>query len=210
MRAFDNPDWNLAQAVAWVRFRKREVVDLLSANARTNYSDLCLYPPEWLKGAKEFGGQNELLDALRMKRLVARGVRTRSAEGPEIIPADEWSYMSLTPPRAFSSLDGISRREVWTSILVNSADLKRLWRSELEIEGRSKYPWPEVRKLYFELIRTNPEISQNELIEELQEEVSEKLKRKPPSRSSIQTKIKRWRSETPASDRPASDRPITG
>ncbi|XHY16171.1 hypothetical protein SuNHUV7_09520 (plasmid) [Pseudoseohaeicola sp. NH-UV-7] len=70
-----------------------------------------------------------------------------------------------------------------------SADMKRFWRSINEVSGRSKYDWDAIRAIFDELQRQNSEMSQNELILELQGTYEDRLKKDAPSRSSIQRKI---------------------
>ena len=69
--------------------------------------------------------------------------------------------------------------------------MRKLWRSVDEVDGRSKYDWAALQKIYGDLKTQYPEMSKNELIVELQGTCYDRRK-KPPSRSAIQNKIKTW------------------
>ena len=81
----------------------------------------------------------------------------------------------------------------WTDIRLESAAVKKLWRSEHEISGRTKFDWDAVRAIHDELLERNPDFSQNELIIEIQGAFRDQFNKEPPSRPSIQRHLKSWK-----------------
>ena len=76
--------------------------------------------------------------------------------------------------------------------MLECADMKKLWRTDYEVSGRSKFDWAIIKTVYLDLSTSNPDMSQNELIIELQGAFEERFNKEPPSRSTIQRKISTW------------------
>ncbi|MGY8937648.1 MAG: hypothetical protein ACKVG6_16465, partial [Alphaproteobacteria bacterium] len=86
----------------------------------------------------------------------------------------------------------IAKDEPWAEIRVERADIQKLWRIQTETEGRTRYDWIAIREIYETLIQNNPDMSQNEIINEVQLGFQNRSTKEPPSRTSLQTKIKSW------------------
>ena len=76
--------------------------------------------------------------------------------------------------------------------MLECSAMKKLWRTGHEVTGRSKFDPAAIRAVYEDLSASNPDMSQNELIIELQGMFEERFKKKPPSRTTIQNRIKTW------------------
>jgi len=192
MDSFNARYWNLAQAAAWVVYREKGLVEDLENANRDDYAAIGMYPTMWPEGRAKKGKLSKLTRALVDGRLTSWGYRASTPGKLEEIPSIEWAKLSLRPPLAYDSRHIAARIEPWTDILVRSTDLKKLWRSGHEVTGRSKFDWPAIKKIHDDLKVKNPKFSQNELIEEIQGAFEEQFKRNPPSRSSLQPKMKTW------------------
>ena len=190
--AFDAKYWNLSQASAWVEFREQALVERFATADRDGYGGLLLYPSMWPTGRRRQGTVDELRRTLEEGRLTAWGYHVEAPDRLEEVPTAEWSDFVIRPPFAYLARDLAAKQQRWSDIRVLSADMKRLWRSETEVSGRSKYDWLVLREMYEDFPKTNPKISKNELIVELQGAYEERFKKTSPSRSSIQNKIKTW------------------
>lgn len=190
--SFDSKYWNLAQAAAWVEYRERRLVEEFVAADREAYMALGMYPSMWPPGREKHGTVDELRRALEDGQLTSWGYRLTDPDHLTTIPAGEWADLVITPP--FVRVAGRSGEggKRWTEIRVHSADMKRLWRGTHEVSGRTKYDWDAIKKIYDEQKASNPDFSQNELITELQGVFHDRFNREPPSRSTIQAKMKRW------------------
>ena len=85
----------------------------------------------------------------------------------------------------------IQKIEPWRSIQVDSADMKRLWRSELEVKGRSVFDHDLIRDLFRKAEVANPDMSRNELIIEVQVAYVAQTNREEPSRSTVDRAIRK-------------------
>ena len=94
-----------------------------------------MYRTMWPKGRKTVGKLQKLHDALTSGRLHARGYRIHKNSQHVLIdiPKREWADLHLAPPYAYEAAQLIQKIEPWRSIQVDSADMKRLWRSEFEV-----------------------------------------------------------------------------
>ena len=187
---FDNKYWNLAQACAWVEYREMHLVDELAQADRSAYMAIGMYPSMWPAGREQYGRIEDLRRALEGGQLASSGFRRGGQERLEDIPAAEWVDYVIRPP-LISFLDQ-PQNIPWTNFRVLSADMKRLWRSDHELSGRSKFDWTSIKSIYDKLKTQNPRMSQNELILELQGSYEERFNKDAPARSTIQNKIKIW------------------
>jgi hypothetical protein len=187
---FDHKYWNLAQAAAWVEYRDKQLVEELKSADRNAYIAIGFYLSMWPPGRKQRGQIEELRRALEEGRLISSGFRRGGQERLEGIPAAEWADFVIRPPLVF--FFGQTDIEPWGVVRVQSADMKRLWRSIGEVEGRSTYDWAAIRPIY-ELLKTqNPEMSKNELITEAQGAFEDRFNKGAPSITSFKRKIKTW------------------
>lgn len=186
---FDHKYWNLAQAAAWVEYRDKQLVEELKSADRNTYIAIGFYPSMWPSGRKQRGQIEELRRALEEGRLISSGFRRGGQERLEGIPAAEWSDFVIRPPNV-CFLEQTT--QPWHSVRLLSADMKKLWRSVNEVDGRSKHDWDALREIYVALQTQNPEMSKNELILELQGTYEDQLNKNAPGRSTIQNKIKTW------------------
>jgi hypothetical protein len=188
--AFENRYWNLAQASAWVEYREKQLVEDLDTADRNAYMALGMYPKMWPDGYERRGRIEDLRRALEEGRLVSSGFRRRGQERLEYIPAAEWAHYIIRPPAV--SFAGQPQNIPWQSVCVLSADMRRLWRGVNEVDGRSRFNWAVIQKIFNEVKTQNPEMSQNELILEVQGTYEDRSKKNAPSRTTIQNKLKTW------------------
>ena len=188
--AFDDRYWNLAQASAWVKYREKQLVEELVLADRAAYMAIGMYPSMWPPSRKQPGQIEELLRALEEGRLISSGFRRGGRERLEDIPAAEWADYIIRPPSI--SFSGQHKNIPWESVRVLSADMRRLWRSVNEVDGRSKFNWAAVQEIFEEVKTQNPEMSKNELITEVQGAFDDRFHKPAPGRSTLQRKIKTW------------------
>jgi hypothetical protein len=190
---FDAPYWNLSQAAAWVVYRERRIVEQLEHAVAGQFGAIAMYPSIHSEAKDPLGTLSLLEKALTDGRLEALGRRESLTAPRDPIPSQEWKGLVLRPPHAYAEVDLAAQIEPWRDIIVRSADVKKLWRSPQEVAGRSRFDWTAIKRLHDELQATNPEFSQNELINEIQVAFEAKFSKSPPARSTIQNKIKSWR-----------------
>jgi len=188
--SFDDKYWNLAQACAWVEYREKQLVNDLSGADRNAYMALGMYTSMWPAGRQRHGSVEDLRRALEQGRIKSSGYRRNTPDNLEEIPAAEWADLQIRPPLV--SFAGQPNNQPWKAVRLLSADIKKLWRTDHEVTGRSKYDWTAIRTVYSDLSASNPDMSQNELIIELQGAFEERFNKEPPSRTSFMRKIKTW------------------
>ena len=183
--------WNLAMAAAWVKFRKREIVEKFDGSSAESWAAYNMYPTMW--DAKPVDASLTLQSALTSGRLKASGLRSAPREGMETIPSLEWETLILDPPAAYRRLPNNVKEEPWINIRLEGSDVQKMWRGRTEIDGRTRYDWTAIKGIYKKLIKENPGMSQNEIVNEVQQEFQDRFSKDPPARTSIQNKIKTWR-----------------
>lgn len=193
MTHFDAPTWNLAQAAAWVVYRENKLVDNLIYSTAESFAAIGMYRNMWPEHRKQHGKLSALHNMLSDGRLKAKGYHEGAPDTLAEIPAEAWSNLDLHPPRTFDHQYPRKRYEPWKDIRVKSADVKKLWRGTDECLSRTKFDWGKIRAIYEDVLKSNPDFSQNQLIEDIQLEYETKFSKEPPSRSAIQNKIKTWR-----------------
>ncbi len=192
MDSFDDKYWNLAQAAAWVVYREKELVTRFEHPTREGFMSLGLYSSMEPTSRQKFGSLRDLSLALTNERLQAWGYRANDDSHLEAIPSLEWPDLDLAPPLAYHVKNRPQKYQLWTNIRVESAAAKKLWRTLLEKDGRSKYDKATVEQISNDLRSENPDISQNELIGEIQVKYADQFGGKEPSRSSIQRYLKNF------------------
>jgi len=192
MSVFDQPYWNLEQAAAWIVYRKREVVEQLGPASTESLSAMMMFPS--MMPYPFVGKVKELANALTGGAISAAGRRNPDGTHFEPIPKLEWSGLWLRPPKAYRQNTGPQKVEPWVDIRVASEEVRKLWPTLPEQHDRAKYDWDLIRSIYDEIVQQLPESSQNEQILELQGLFEERTNKRPPSRSVIQDRIKRWTS----------------
>lgn len=184
---FDDKYWNLAQAAAWVEYREKQLVEDFDVADRDAYMAIGMYPSMWPKSRKRCGRVEELRRALERNQLNASGFRSKVATRLENIPADEWVDYVIRPPLV--CYFGHPQIQPWQRVRVLSADIKRIWRSDHELSGRTHFDWAQLQAIHDDLKTQNPDMSQNELINEIQGTFEDRFNKRAPSRSSLQRKI---------------------
>jgi hypothetical protein len=141
----------------------------------------------------ELGSISDLATALMDGRLTAWGRKSTDGTLVEEVPAIEWSDLHIRPPLVLRRHPSGVDFEPWTDLRFESGDLKRLWRSTSETSSRSKFNWQVIEKMWREVCGRLTDASENERIKELQGEFRDRFNREPPERTTIQSRIKRWR-----------------
>jgi hypothetical protein len=173
----------------WVEYREKQLVEELTGADRNSYIAIGFYPSMWPAGRKRHCSVEYLRRALEQGRIKSSGYRRHTPESLEEIPAAEWTYFVIWPPNV--CFIG-QTTQPWHRVRLLSADMRKLWRGVDEIDGRSKYDQAALREIYDALQSQNPEMSKNELIIELQGAYQDRFNKEPPSRTTIQRKIKIW------------------
>lgn len=194
MPNFDSRFWNLSQAAAWVVYRKRKLVEQFSTETADGWRALRLYPK--MHGYERVGDLDDLVNLLTLGKLTAWGRRNDIRDELEAIPSREWNDLWISPPSVKRSHPMAGLIEPWTGLRFESSDLKKLWRGSLETEGRTRYKWDAAERMWHEINKRLPDASDNEKISELQSDYEIRYG-SAPSRSVIQTRIKRWKAGQP-------------
>ena len=189
MSNFDSKYWNLSQAAAWVVYRNKKLVGEFSMPSPGDWGVFHMYPTMF--DDKPVGFLNQLHEALIQGDLTAWGRRNDFQHQLEAIPPREWPDLWIIPPLVKRSDSKGGYIEPWTDLRFESSYLKKLWRGSLETEGRTRYKWDVLEKMWHEINKRLPDASMNERILELQSDYESRYG-SAPSRSSIQTHIKRW------------------
>lgn len=190
MGNFDDKYWNLAQAGVWVEYRSQDLVNEFEYASRNGYMALGFYPT--MHEHKKVASLSELHRDLVNGRITAWGRSRESGTKIEQIPVIEWTDLRLYPPHATRKHPMAGTIEPWTDIRLESATLKKHWRSVHETTGRAKFNWDEIEKLHKQAKEQNPEFTQNALIEEIQAMYEERFNKEAPGRATVQKHIKAW------------------
>jgi hypothetical protein len=183
--------WNLAMAAAWVKFRKREIVERFDGSSPESWAAYNMYPTMW--DSNPVDASLTLQSALVSGKLKASGLRSAPGATMETIPSLEWETLNLAPPAAYRRLSPNVNEEPWINIRLEGSDIQKMWRGRTETEGRTRFDWPAIKKLYEAALQNNPDMSKNEIILEVQQDFQNRFPKEPPSRTSLQNKIKTWR-----------------
>lgn len=196
MSNFDSKYWNLTQAAAWVVYRKRELVEKFAEQSAYGWKGLIVFPK--MHGYKRVGNLDELKNALFRDDFTAWGRKNDIDDELESIPSREWPDLYISPPSVKRSHPKAGQIEPWTDLRFESSDLKKRWRSPWDTEGRTRYDWAIIKIIWQEINDRLPDATTNGKIEEVQLEYNSRFgDNKAPSRSSIQTHIKRWLASQP-------------
>lgn len=190
MTGFESRYWNLSQVAAWVVYRNREPIERFVQESSDGWRALRMYPT--MRGYEAVGSLKELRNALIDGKLTAWGRRDHAPATYEEIPAIEWTDLWISPPKVLRSHFKSGQIEPWVDVRFKSGDVTKLWRTVTEKEGRTRFKWDELKRLWFKIVERLPEASQNEKIIELQADYEESGYGFPPSRSIIQKHIKSW------------------
>jgi len=180
--------WTLSQASAWVVFRDLSVVELFAPPNPESWVGYLSYPSMWTTDEK--GKPQDISNALRDGRLIATGRRSSRGAPREEIPAREWEDVVFDVIGPYRRLENGTKDEPWRDMLVESADVKRLFRGPTEVEGRSRFSKTWFQDRYPKLREAQPSVSINEQIAELQVQFQQETKREFPSRTTIQRYLK--------------------
>ena len=168
------------------------MVEYVASPNEIKYRFISMYPSSFPDGVKKVGSIKNLVLALTNGKIVATGYRVNGCGERTIIPAQDWPRLQIVVPDVYDASEAASAKQPWTGISLISADLKRLWRGTDERLGRSKFDWEGIQSIYEDVLNRNPDFSRNSLIEEMQLEYQDRFSKEPPSRSTIQRKIKTW------------------
>ena len=188
---FEAKYWNLAMAEAWVKFRKREIVEKFDGPSAESWAAYNMYPTMW--DTKSVDASMPLQSALTSGKLEAFGHRNAPGASMEMIPSIEWETLIFDTATPYRRLVSNAKDVPWANIRVESADVQKLWRHQTETEGRMRFDWPAIKKLYETALQNNPDMGKNEIIAEVQLEFQNLFHKEPPSRTSLQNNIKTWR-----------------
>lgn len=192
MSAFDHRYWNLAQVAVWVIYREKVLVEQFAIPDRNSYIAIGKYPTMWPDGRSEKGPQQELWRALVDSRLNAQGYPRNNPERLVDIPPADWNNLIIDPPTAYLRGRGSIRLEPWVDFVIDSAEVKKLWRSEFETSGRTRFDWAAIRTIHDDVRANNPEMTKNELMNDIALAFAARFDREPPSRTSLQRNMKGW------------------
>jgi hypothetical protein len=191
MSAFDDRYWNLAQVAVWVIFREKALVERFAIPERDAYIAIGMYPKNWPAERNKKGSQQELQRALVDGRLNAQGYRSHERERLVDIPPADWNNLILDPPAAYLRGPNSKRLEPWVNFVIISAEVKKLWRSVFETSGRTRFDWVAIHAIHDEVSATNPSMTKNALMVEIQGAYHDQFNREPPSRSQLQRMLKK-------------------
>lgn len=189
MTKFDDYYWNLCQSALWVEFRNQAYVEKHGAEDADGYKALHWYPEE--DQPEEHAEVSELIEALKSNALIACGYHVDDPNVIKDIPPFSWYDMDLHPPHAFDTRT--RGQELWKDVRLKRRDLLRLWQRPVLAKSKAWYDWDAIRKFYEDVIGEDSHLSDNQIILEIRARLSRASKKAPPSRSTLQTKLKEWR-----------------
>ena len=185
--------WTLPQAIAWVIYRRDDIVNYAGPNGGGSLGLVAMYPTRFQPSPKVRGLPEELRRAAAEGRLTVTGIPRNESSARVDIPPEDWLRLQIYDGKVFRVSEDQSKTVYpWREMAVESADMKRFWRSDHELSGRSKFDWASIKLIFDELKTQNPEMSQNELMIEIQGTYRDQFNKEPPSRTTIQNKIKSW------------------
>ena len=197
MDEFERRHWNLCQAAVWIEFREKDLVRQYAAPEgqlpdAEAYRALHFYPSMWPNERARHSKLNELHDRLKLHSLTALGYHISDPDLLQAVPPADWDDIDLRPPLALDARE--RNKELWSLVRVRRADILRLWPFLSEKQDKSWYDWDEIRRVHDAVRAECPELSENQTILEIQARLEASSKRKAPGRSSLQNRIKAWRS----------------
>ena len=187
---FSSRHWSFSQSVAWVMYRRRDLVEHVGGGG--SVGQIALYPNLFSPKPERHAAPKELVSTLKNGQLVAEGIRVGGAGARETIPASEWSSVQISGDHLTWVSGGNTVPTRWTDILLDRAAVLRRWRAPNEVDARTKFDWPVLREMHDEMRARHAEFSQNELITELQGAYRDRFNKEPPSRSTLQRQIRQW------------------
>lgn len=197
MDAFDLEYWNLCQAAVWIEFREKDLVRQFAAPEGQMpdagaYRALHFYPSMWPPERVLHAKLNELHGRLQSNALTALGYHANHAGLLQSIPPEHWAYIDLRPPLALDARD--KSKELWSLVRVKRAEIQRLWPALSEMSDKSWYDWDEIRRVHDDVRAQLPDLSENQTILEIRARLAKRSKGDVPSRTSLQSRIKTWKS----------------
>lgn len=186
--------WTLGQALAWVIYRREDVVTELAPQSGRRLSLISMFPSMYCPELEPVGSSEELLQHLREGALTASGRPAGDLSIRQDIRPEDWVRLRFLGEHAWrASEDGQRTVEPWHDIVLEGAEVRKRFRGLSELDARTKFDWTVIRKIHDEVLTRLPQISQNELIAEIQGQFRDQFNKEPPGRTSIQTRIQRWR-----------------
>ena len=160
--------WTFEQALAWVLYRREDIVSYVGPGSSGSLRLVAMYPTHFGPQLEKIGKSNDLLAALQNGNVIASGCHDANvAERQEIRPED-WLDLRHYGGKVFRiSDDGKRTLYPWHDIALESEKVKKHWRSQSEVTGRTRYDWKTIKEIHDEVKSQNPNISQNELITEI-------------------------------------------
>ena len=185
--------WTFAQALAWVIYRRNDIVLYVGPIGAGRLSLVAMYPSHFARALEIAGDGEELLDALREGRITATGKLANADGVRREIPVEDWALLKRYGDAIYEAQnDRSSTSQPWRDITLESATVMKLWRSSTEVSGRSKYDWTRIKALFQDVCASNPDFSRYELIVETQGRYRDEFNKEPPSRSSFQRRMRNW------------------
>lgn len=135
---------------------------------------------------------SDLFDALRSGSLKAFARLNSAGATVTEIPVAEWSDMVADVRGPYRHPNDGGKDYTWINIQVRRVDVEKLWRRISEKQARTKFDGPLLQTLFAELRSRHDDMSQNELIENLQADYQDKTGKEPPSRSTVQRQMRDW------------------
>ena len=186
MTPFDSKYWTFEQALAWVEFRRRDLVDQLSGSRGNRLSLMRQYNSTIDPPLKQVAEGEKLMNALREGRIKATGIPKNGEAIRCDIPAEDWIRLQRHGAAVFQlSEDRSECTHPWLDITINSAEVKKQWRGKDEVRSRRIYDYDLIRQIHDELTSLHDKFSDNKLMEEVELEYRERTGN-APSRSTIQ------------------------
>jgi|GEM_PF-1481412 len=197
MDEFERRHWNLCQAAVWIEFREKDLVRQYAAPEgqlpdAEAYRALHFYPSMWPNERARHSKLNELHDRLKLHSLTALGYHISDPDLLQAVPPADWEDIDLRPPQALDARD--RSRELWSLVRVKRADILRLWPFPSETRDQSWYDWDYIRRIHDEVRAERNDLSENQMVLEIQARLQRRSKGSVPGRTSLQNRIKAWRS----------------
>jgi len=197
MDEFERRHWNLCQAAVWIEFREKELVRQFAAPEgempdAEAYRALHFYPRSWPPERILHAKVNELHRCLQSNSLRALGYHIDDKDLLQEVPPSHWEDIDLRPPLALDARD--RSRELWSLVRIKRADILRLWPFPSETRDQSWYDWADIRRIHDEVRAERNDLSENQMVLEIQARLQRRSKGSVPGRTSLQNRIKAWRS----------------
>lgn len=174
-------------------YRREDVVEELAPHNGKSLSLISMFPKMYTPELSAVGSPDQLLHHLRRGALKASGRSTGEQLPRQDIRSEDWLQLRFLGDRVWRvSDDGKQTVEPWCDLVLEAAEVRKMFRGASEVQARTGYNWGVLREIHDDLRRRHPEMTQNELIVEIQGQFEDRFNRKPPGRSTIQRHMQKW------------------